>query len=220
MPCAPDGGRCKHHHRHAIIDQGHINACHPIDRPTGRQQSAADRPFRINKINGNRRTGARHTVNAGLPRLLHPPLRGFNHQIGQRAGIDRPHAHFGHGVLGFDQTALNRKGADTGENIAAIGGRIDQRLVHAHLTKQIVNIHPCHCRFGNDRHFAGQRMRPADPIHLTRIGRSHHRQQHRIAQSRILRQIVCEEIGTCGGAAAHQHAGNAVCVRHPFLPIC
>jgi hypothetical protein len=74
-------------------------------------------------------------------------------------------------------------------------------------------------------------MRAAYPVDLTRIGRTHDRQQDGIALGTVLGQIIGQKIRALGCTAAHQHAGNArmitVCAGHLLsypllcrLPVC
>ena len=148
-----------------------------IDTAPRRQQSPADRAFGIQKINGNRGGKTGHAVNPRRSGLVDHAVGGLDQQIGHRTGIDGAHPHPCMRIRRFDQAARNGKRADTGENIAAIGRSIDQRTIHRDLAEQIIDINPRLARARDHRHFAGQRMRAADPVDLTRIGRTHDRQQ-------------------------------------------
>ena len=57
---------------------------------------------------------------------------------------------------------------------------------------------------------AGERMRSADPVDLTWVGRPHDAQQQVVAGSRVGWQVLGDEEGTLRRAAAHHHATHAV----------
>ena len=68
--------------------------------------------------------------------------------------------------------AFNGKGANACQNIAAILCIGNNGLIDENLKKQIIDIHIGAGRFADDGDFAGQRMRPAQPIDLPRVWRA------------------------------------------------
>ena len=60
----------------------------------------------------------------------------------------------------------------------------------------------------DDADLAGERVGAAHAVDLARVGRAHDGQQQAVARRRVGGQVVGEEIGALGGAAAHHHAGH------------
>ena len=56
----------EHDDRHAVVDQRRLDAGDAIDRMAGRQQRAADRAGRIEKLDRDRRRRAGHAVDARI----------------------------------------------------------------------------------------------------------------------------------------------------------
>ena len=71
--------------------------------------------------------------------------------------------------------ALDREGADAGEDVSAIRRGVDHVLVGKDLREQEIDIDVLFLRAADDRDLGGERMRAAEPVDLARVGRAHER---------------------------------------------
>ena len=155
---------------------------------------------------------AGNPVYAGAARIADATAGRLDFGNGQLAGVFHEDRDFGQITRRLGQSALNSKGADTGQYIAAALRVCDDGLIDKDLQKQVIHVDAIAPGRSDHRHFRGQRIRPANAIDLVRIWRSHDFQQQAIALLRLGRQVGCKKIGPFGGASAHPHAGYAL--RH------
>src|SRR5690606_1651295 len=83
------------------------------------------------------------------------------------------------------------------------------RLLHADLEEQVVDVRVRVAGGGHHRHLAGEGVRAADAVDLARVRGPHDAQQQVVPLGRVGRQVVRQEVGALGRAAAHQHAAQS-----------
>ena len=208
-----DIGGFHHHAGHAVVDQGHGHAIHHIDCIAAGQQRAAGRTGRVAKLGRNRGVGAGHAVNRGIALVGHHAARRLDGGDGDLPGVFHEDRNAGFVAGGRHQPAFDRKRANPGQDIAAVLGIGDDRLIDEDLQEQVIDVDPFAHRFADHRDLAGQRIGAAHPVDLDRIGATHHRQQERIARRGVGRQVVLQKITALGRAAAHPHAADGG-IRH------
>ncbi len=174
-----------------------------------RQQLAGAGACGIKEGEPDRRGRSRRAGNTRIAAVDHIAARRFHGGNDQFAGVDVVDAHLGPRILRLHQPTLDGIRAHGCQHVAAVRGRIHHLLLHPDLGEQIVHVGVRPARAVDDGHLAGQRVATADAVDLQRMARAHHFQQQAIAFGGVRRQIASQEERALGGAAAHEHAGNA-----------
>ena len=115
-------------------------------------------------------------------------------------------AHDGLALLGWDHPVLDGERSDAREHVAAVGRHVHGCLVDDDLREEVVNVAVDARWRADNRHLARERVRAADAVDLTHVGRAHRREQDAVPQGRVGGQVRGQEVRPFGGAAPHQNA--------------
>ena len=127
-------------HRHAVVNQGDLDAVDLVNGGARGQERAARGSGHIQKIDRNGGGGSRHAVNARLAFIFHLAAGRLDMGDGNAGGVEHVDADRRDAVLGIDQAVLDGVGADSGQKIAAVLLVGDEALFREDLQEQIVDI--------------------------------------------------------------------------------
>ena len=184
-----------------------------------RQELAGLRADRVEEVERDGGAGPGDAVDGDVAVILHPPPGGADGGVDDGRRVDVVDAHDGLAVLGRHEAALDGERADARDHVAAVRGGVDEGAVDLHLREQVVDVGVRAARLRHDGDLAGERVGAAEPVDLALVGRSHDGEQHPVAQVRLTRQIVGEEVRPLRRAAAHEHARDRRLLhRHLLSP--
>ena len=211
----------KHHQRHAVVNAGHRQGegykalardCHHVTYLAGGEQARANRTRGIQKIDGDGRRAAGHTVNPGVAVIAHSPAlrrHGRLHgHIALHVGVERQHPHRGGVALWFYQATFQRKRHHRGQHVAAVGAGVHGVFVRLQLGEQKVERHARRAAGADDADLAGQRVGAAHAVDLPAIRRAHHGQQHPVAGGHVGGQVRGQKKRAARAAATHKEGGD------------
>jgi len=210
----PEIRRAHDDHGHAVIDERHVDPLDAIAHAARRQQRAATASRDVEKIDADARRSAGDPVNSRVAVVTDGAVRRLDVRDGDRSGVDHVDAHGRHVPRNIDDPALDRKGTDGGEHVAAILREVDARFADDDLREEIIDVSIASRRRRNDRDLTRERIRAADPVNLTRIG-AERRNQDAIAEARVARQIALEDERPLRRSAAHERAWDRSLAHAP-----
>ena len=212
LPRLAEAGGGDHDDRHAVVHAGHRNAAEDIGDVSRREHACGG--ARVLEVEHDRRRGARHPVDRGVPVIAGPSARGGERGGDDPVGVHHPDPDARLVIAGGHQAALDRERPDAGQDVAAVLLVGDDRLVDHDLQEQVIDVdagQPGRC---DDRDLGRQRVRPADPVDLPRVGRPHDPQQQVIPLAGIGGEVVGQEVQPLGRPAPHLHGPDPVTRRH------
>ena len=205
----------EHDAGHAVVDQGAGDAVDLVGGIAGGQQGAAARSGGVAEFERNRRGGARDAVDPRVAVIVDHAAGRLDGGDRDLAGIVHEDADPGLAVLRGDQPALDRERADAGEDVAAILGVGDDRLVDEHLEEEIVDVDaPRDPTCDTIATFEVSGSAPPMPSIWRGSGEPITRSRKASRSAIDGGKVVLEEIAALGRAAAHPHAAHADAVRH------
>ena len=181
---------------------------------TGGQETSARGTRDVQELNGDRRAGAGHAVDARCAVVAHDATGCFNSSDGETVGVLHPDAYVRRCALGAEEPLLQRKGTDAGEEVAAVLTVRHFGAVGPHLKKEIVDVGVGSLRRAHDRDLGRQWMTPAHAVDLSNVGRAHRREEDDVAGRDVVRKILGEKVQALRRAASDHRAANRRLARH------
>jgi hypothetical protein len=211
----PISVRAQHHHRHAVVDhRDPTPSTSSTALPVGRSAPQVDPAVPTNSSGIGAADVPGHPVDGRIAGIGRDAARGLDGGDASLAGILHVDRHAGLAVLPRHQPALDREGADTGEDVAAVLAVGHHGAVHRHLQEEVIDIDPRPIRALTTATFEVSGSAPPMPSIWRGSGVPMIAHQEGVA---ILRQCV-EEIAPLRGPAAHPHDPNPSAIGAPRMP--
>jgi hypothetical protein len=190
-------------HRHCDVHAARFNAVDDIEWLAGGEHFLGDRPDRTLEIELDGRRSPGNAVYCGVARVGDLATGSLHDGIDQGLGVDVEDANRRLAGLRRHEARLDRKRPHRDQHVAAVGLGVDDPLVDLHLGKEVIHVRLGLLRLADDRHFARDRVRAADAIHLDLVRRSHHGEQHGVARGSVGGQVGGQKKRATRRSAAH-----------------
>ena len=124
-------------------------------------------------------------------------------------GIRVPHAHLGGRLDGFHHALVDSERRYACGDVAAQARILDERTVDDHLAERVRDIGVVAVALPHDGQLAGEDVRTAQTVDLTRIGAAEDAQDQLVALFARRRQVGFVQVNALGCARAHDDGRHA-----------